>query len=432
MSYTQSQLYAIMRERGVERPLHGSGRYGAVTNDDLERALCAASLRDMTQRGEAIPWGLKQRLMLDHVMLSFQYKHLTEEQQRYVLDSDLWVSEEKENGMRGVLTFHVDEGFGFYGRNRSKATFIPMDYSAKLLFRTEKGELVSGTCTDIVSSLRNAGVKSFMCDGEVLPEDGGYVETGEGVFTESQLDAVVATLGSEIYTSHHIQRTTCPLRVVLWDVMQFNGANLVAEQWKYSDRRMTLRNLSGALYSSVKNLQQNEMHEDKRRHFNNVVKRGGEGVVLKNLTAPYTNSVNRNRHYSVKLKRSMQLVGESDIDSFVTGYTLGEQYTKQGLVAGLKLSVILRNEAGEREHWIATVSGMPMEIRNEISMIGEDGLPCIKPDVYGRVLVIDGQDISARNTRLAHAVADWKRGWRTDKDASQCTMEEEFVQSQIF
>ena len=123
-----------------------------------------------------------------------------------------------------------------------------------------------------------------------------------------------------------------------------------------------------------------------------------------------------------------------EIDAYVIGYTNGDEWDKQGCIAGLKLAVKLR-KGGKgsqlKEHWIATVSGIPDDIRYALSEQTISG-PSLREEFYGKVLSIDGQDISARNKRIAHARANWQIGFREDKSPSMCIMDEEFIDGQLF
>ena len=66
-----------------------------------------------------------------------------------------------------------------------------------------------------------------------------------------------------------------------------------------------------------------------------------------------------------------------------------------------------------------------------MTKIGESGNPILKGKYYNKVLVINGQDMSPKAKRFMHAVADWNRGFRTEKSYLDCEMDEEFLESQI-
>ena len=57
-----------------------------------------------------------------------------------------------------------------------------------------------------------------------------------------------------------------------------------------------------------------------------------------------------------------------------------------------------------------------------------DGRVTLKTSYYNRVAEIDGQDISSKNYRLAHAVI---KRWRPDRSSDTCMMKESFMKSLI-
>ena len=79
----------------------------------------------------------------------------------------------------------------------------------------------------------------------------------------------------------------------------------------------------------------------------------------------------------------------------------------------------------------ASVSSMPLKLREEMTKIGDDGKPCLKDEYYNRVLVINGQDLSPKSMRFMHATANWERGFRDDKSWMDCEMDEKFLKSQV-
>ena len=173
--------------------------------------------------------------------------------------------------------------------------------------------------------------------------------------------------------------------------------------------------------------------KDKKAYFDSLVVNGAEGIVLKNLRSAYIPGIGnfRDKNSTIKLKRTMSMAGQTDIDAFVIGFTRGEEWDKAGLIAGLKMGVYLLDGDKRELHWIATVSGIPLLLRMQMSQVVY-GEPELREDVYHRVLTIDGQDISARNQRIAHAKADWVVGFRTDKNEDQCVMMKSFLESQMF
>ena len=57
-----------------------------------------------------------------------------------------------------------------------------------------------------------------------------------------------------------------------------------------------------------------------------------------------------------------------------------------------------------------------------------DGNVALNRSYYNRVAEIDGQDISSKNYRLAHAVI---KRWRLDRSSDTCMMKESFIKNLV-
>lgn len=446
-----NQLIKIMEHRGIKLPEHGSGRNGRIVNADLEDAIAdywcsqmaqtsgcnaaaaAGAPADMSARSS---WGTAQRLKLRSVMLAARYADCPEDQQALLFEDDNeWVMEEKYNGVRITLFGHPDYGFSAFSRNRGARDFLPLDYTNKLLVK------VGGKLRPL-NALQNevphnfATSPRFMVDCELVTADNGvgagFVELPDGSFAKG-LPAVVSVLQSTVSVARTAQRTTCPLQLVAFDCLQITPRDGFNFEVPYRARRKALENLAKELpflELSARTV------SGKRRVYETYIRQGKEGVVFKAVSAPYVPGINgrRDRNACVKLKRALSDGRAVDIDAFVMGDTLTPEWAMQGLVGALELGVFIRREGKNGEdttlklHHIATVSAMPLEVRRMIS--GPDGR--LKPEYFNRVLVVDGQDISARNRRISHARVDWGIGFRTDKEAFECILDEVFIESQVF
>ena len=142
----------------------------------------------------------------------------------------------------------------------------------------------------------------------------------------------------------------------------------------------------------------------------------------------------------VKIKRSVtgslleQNYGDT-FDCFVIGFNEGQKGTRnEGLIGSLNFGIYLldnNNQIIVDEHgipvihWVATVGGLSDELRQALTTRDFNGNVQLRPDVYGAVGVIDGQDLSDKNLRLAHARL---LQWRNDKSAQQCTIRKDFLE----
>lgn len=410
---TTKQLVEKLEALGLKLPVFGSGRNGKILNDDLEDVIAKHFAKDLKK------WGQKARLELGHVMLAARYDDCNEHQQDTMFrDNSGWVLEEKYDGVRITVFGHPTEGYSAFSRGRSKATCLPIEYTQNILVQHGRG-----TCALGDTAPRHS---RFMLDCELVTA--GCVELPDGSYATG-LNAVVAVLSqSDPAAAHRLQRTTCPLEFKAFDYLPANSKGALLLDEKYEDRCEELQGLckehpfmnAGRLHS-----------RDKAQIYDQYLASGKEGVVFKHANGVYVPARHnkRDRDTCVKCKRTMRNSKTSDIDVWIAeGYSTPE-WSKLNLVGGLHLHVTLLDEDGEcKEHHIASVTSMPDEIRTALSL--KDGT--LNPECVGRVVTIDGQDVSARNRRITHARVDWKRGFRTDKNIADCTLDESFLDSQIF
>lgn len=147
--------------------------------------------------------------------------------------------------------------------------------------------------------------------------------------------------------------------------------------------------------------------------------------------------------HNCKIKRSvsqaMSVEGLGDtIDAFVIGFEEGTPGTaNEGRVASLKFGVELLDSSNEPildpsgdpiTHHIATVGGLTDELKDAITTKDVFGNVALKQEVYGRVASIDGQDLSSRNLRFAHAVLV---NWRIDRSADTCKIRKDILEKLV-
>ena len=88
------------------------------------------------------------------------------------------------------------------------------------------------------------------------------------------------------------------------------------------------------------------------------------------------------------------------------------------MVVGFVFSIPMEKDDGTVvSHPIATCSNVSDFIKEDATVIAEDGTVTLNPDYYGRVATVKGQNISARNLRMTHAVIE---AWRPDKSSLGC------------
>lgn len=169
---------------------------------------------------------------------------------------------------------------------------------------------------------------------------------------------------------------------------------------------------------------------------------GGEGLMLKDIDAPYTG---RGRPKSMyKLKRY------DEVDAFVTGFSPGKKGKGWELLVG-DLEFSCYTETGKR-HMVAKCSNFPLEDRIDMSHCATCGSPLnvnhdnvkgkrvilgttctgchlvdggavLNASWLNRVACVQGQEWTARVYRLKHATIErWRTHGEDAKSQSECTV----------
>lgn len=433
MYRTHGQLTKECQAKSI--PLDPSVKY---TRHDLTMLLATWTVKHREVNGQHVSWGLKQRLAIQSPMLCFNYKHLHDHEQAAVMASDRWIAEPKWNGNRSLVFYHPDEGLEFFSRNVSVEDYLPVSYTDTVLLVHNNKVLKPG-------DFKGVWAKSFILDTEVVVDNPNIDTTlfnTHGVVTGSELNAVSAIMALNPASSHELQMTQAPLQFRIFDIIDYDEKGI----WRapLHRRKVYLEKLfeEGKLGDITPfKLSEYVSGSTKLEFFNKIVSNGGEGVVLKNLDQPYVPTTSRSRKTQVKMKRTvgfaaaaegstslMDLDMGTDIDAYVIGYVEAKEDRGWAhLIGALKMGVLLEEEDGtQTEHWLCSISGIPMALREAMSEPGEHR-PRLKDEYLGKVLAVDGQSISARSLRFAHAIANWEIGFRADKSQQDCTMRREFL-----
>ena len=387
-----------------------------LMKDDYVIALRNYFLKERFGSKENIPWSLGFMLSIESPQLCRRIKDLKEVQQKLVWESNDWVAEPKIDGCRCLILWDAKEKrFHFYSRNNSVTDYLPQDYSD----------------TIYVTSKDFNYANNFVLDCEVISTD-PEAETNIQCLTQLQSTAALLALNPE--DSIAIQKRT-PLKFVIFDCLQ-DGDRLIDKPWTV--RHSHAAELYNKLHDSGFCCELNKVVENtkenpyaKREFYEQYIAQNGEGVVLKNKNAVYHATSSRTID-CVKVKRSTSDTIANDIDAFVTDYVLGNDDTRnENMVVGFVFSVKMEKDDGTIvTHPIATCANVSDFIKEDATVIGEDGSIKLNPDYYGRVATVQGQNISARNLRLTHATIEQ---WRLDKSADGCEiLKESELRSMIF
>ena len=77
---------------------------------------------------------------------------------------------------------------------------------------------------------------------------------------------------------------------------------------------------------------------------------------------------------------------------------------------------------------IAKIPNITKEIKQQCTVEGEDGKPCLAEEFYGLVVEVNGQSISSRNRRLTHPRMV---RFRADKTKEECIYTSAFLKTQM-
>lgn len=414
--------------------------YFEPTIEDLEEAVQKYYLNKYGQEGKLNQF-VEDILHITSPMLALQSKDKKLDNIRDIVWKDCdfntshgWIFQEKIDGCRCLLCWDKNKGFDFFSRNKSITDCLPISYGTKLLVPDIYKEI-----------LINYGIDNFIVDTEIVP----YYNTvnpmrdGTPLTAETPQNLTTSILGSLDELSHKMQETN-PLKFMIFDVLKLNDNWLIdilienkektgpVFRERYKSVIKIYKALSDAGFKDRIQLISSTTN-NKQAFYEQILNEGGEGVVAKDLDSGYEPWGKRRGEW-IKLKRTVsqslliEKTGDT-VDAFVTGFKEGNLGTSnEGLVGALEFSIYLTDDENNYilddtgnpiVHHIATISGMTDELRKMISIKDENGNVALLPRVYGSVAEIDGQDISSKNQRFAHAIF---KGWRPDRSAESCKM----------
>lgn len=371
-----------------------------IMKDDYVKALREWHITNKYGSIDNIPWSMKFMLSIECPQLCKRIKDLKPDQQELVWNSQDWIAEEKIDGVRMIIVWDAAEKkFHFYSRNNSVTDYLPQDYSDTIFVTAKNFDYPN----------------NFVLDSEIISSN-SCLETNTHCLTQLQSTAALLNLNSE--DSKTIQKKY-PLKFVVFDCL-YDSSNLIDEIWEvrhYHAEELCSRLVESGFCCELNKVVENTADNQyaKREFFEAVINRCGEGVVLKNRNAKYHATSSRTID-CVKVKRSTADTLTKDLDAFVTDYVVGKDDTRNSnMVVGFVFSILLKKQDGSIvTHPIAVCSNVSDIIKDDATVISEDGQVKLNPDYYGRVATVQGQNISARSLRLTHAVIDC---WRPDRSA---------------
>lgn len=308
-----------------------------------------------------------------------------------------------------------EKKFHFFSRNNSVVDYLPQDYSDNIYVTSKNFDYPN----------------NFVLDCEAVSTN-PEVETNIRCLT--QLQSTAALLNLNAPESIKIQKKY-PLKFFVFDCL-FDGENLIDSNWDI--RHAHAAKLQALLADNGFCCELNKVIENtpdnkyaKREFYEQYIAHQGEGVVIKNKYAKYHATSSRTID-CVKVKRSTQDSLTKDLDAFITDFVVGNDGTRnENMVVGFVFSIQMKKDDGSIiTHPIATCSNVSDFIKDDATVISDDGSIKLNPTYYGKVATLQGQNISARQLKLTHAVIDC---WRPEKSCDQCEiLKESELRSLIF
>jgi len=314
---------------------------------------------------------------------------LPEKEREEALKGDRFACGEKKNGIRGIL--HIrPEGNRFTSRNRCSDTYL-------------LNEL-----TENIPHLCNLGMRQWegsIFDGELyLPNDFVRLDS----FT-SALEAASALLHCSPEKARQFQESTGQkIHYHIFDVLKADSKDL--RPLSFKNRLQYLNEFRGYIKSSGRDqfIQfEGLVFKDKDQYFKEIIKAGGEGIVLKDLEAPYFPGA---RSFSwLKLKRS------DTVDAIIIGYDRGKEWEKKGLIGSIELGVF--DENGDLRS-IGRVSSLSLQRRTRMTEMVE-GIPALRKEYLGTVVECRFQELN-KNLKGRHLQILSFRERQNAKPISEC------------
>ena len=431
-------------------------------------------------------WGSRYVQSLATPMLC---KHMKDDLDKFKvspLESDDYVAEAKLNGFRCIIVYSPEIGFEFFSRRESSSNYLNGNLTDKFLF-IEKG---------LISEPKDYKGKfnyRFVLDGELLIEG---IENEIRTTKVSIEDYIQSVFSSKAERAKEFQKDGHRLKIMIFDVLYFEKNPIIPVDWKpqyeYRERELTpdltqwveghyskylksagfksagrAKKLYQYLYT-LKDSNKNDVRKypfSKRRQLRHLIAKmlndnllpfyevdgedtnkiafleevlssGGEGIILKNLHAPYISTMRTSRGHraAMKVKQSISTMLSKensslmeDFDVFITGANPPKSDRIKDMIGSLSCSVYIKKKDGTTvEHEIANVSGITHEWKKKLACIDvETGKISLNPEYEGRVIAIDGLALTASNLKFQHATLKNKILEFKAKNPSECTWDED-------
>ena len=320
--------------------------------------------------------------------LAKDIRDLSAEEREEALKSDRYACGEKVNGVRGIM--HIrPEGIRITSRNRCSDTHLLNELTDNLPH---------------LCSLDLGQWEGSIFDGELyLKED--FIDLGSRT---NALEATSALLHCGPDKAKEFQDLNGRIRYHIFDVIRARGEDLITLPLR--ERLEHLHGFKGVVesrgYGQFVDFE-TLVFAGKEEYFRKVIESGGEGIVLKDLKAPYYPGAS-SRSW-LKVKRN------STLDAIIIGHERGKEWDKKGLIGSIELGVF--DEKGELQS-IGRVSSFPLQKRMGMTEI-VNGSPSLKREFIGTVVECTLQDFN-KNLKGRHLQVVSFRDGGNSKPVNDC------------
>lgn len=377
------------------------------------------------QYGDDVPRALQLILQMDSPMLCKKFDSVPEKVRKDLMRDRFNYVEEKIDGCRMLMCFTRNKWgqvvFDAFSRNTSVTDFLPINYGNKIVLNNQIA------CKKPPFTISN--MPEMIIDCEIVCPDVGVQLQKKSATTQTQLQSTAAILATDTLVARQAQKDH-PFVFKCFDIVyheNYGGwvidKTLELRKEMLLDALVALEDQGFTQFEEVRTFSLLD-EEGKMKIFNRIVREGGEGVVIKNWHSTYSTKGNRTNDW-VKMKRTMHAAIGDTIDGFISGFHFGKEgKEREDQIASLDISAY--DEKGNARV-IATVANLTEQEREDMTVMEYDdchkptGYLTLNPAYYGKVVEIDGQDVSSVNHRLMHAKII---RWRPDKQAKDCILSE--------
>lgn len=310
--------------------------------------------------------------------------------------------QEKQDGMRSLLELNGNH-LRMTSRNRSQKDFMFSEHQDNVLG---------------FKGLQNPFKGKTVLDGELMSPTNS-VKTFGGTITNTSLQAVVSLVNSPTDFSLKTQQQIGSLYYIAYDILYFDGENV--QDFNYEDRVKLVDAAVDEILkynpsAPIQALYTYTDYDDPWELFQEIIGKGGEGIMLKKRTGKY-----KQDYRSGDL---LKLKGTNTYDGFITGFVEPKANSRLGqshLIGGLLVSSYIDG----KEQVIAAVAGLSLQEREQMSILDADGNLQLNPEYLGKVVELVGNGWS-RTGRLVHPRI---LNWRDDRQKESCQMSSKDIQA---